>query len=102
MSIGWMTVVAAMPARPPLMKGSAGRMYGLRKSAWSAGGGASACAGSGDDEAWDMGAAVKGGPYIRARGRLELVKRGHAGPMTEARFRTLSLPPGKHANSRKQ
>ena len=29
MSMGWMTVVAVMPARPPLMKGRAARMSGV-------------------------------------------------------------------------
>jgi hypothetical protein len=34
MSTGWITVVAVMPARPPLMKGSAARMKGVwRRSA---------------------------------------------------------------------
>ena len=37
MSMGWMTVVATMPATPPLMKGRAPRMSGVcRKSVFAA------------------------------------------------------------------
>lgn len=37
MSMGWMTVVAVMPPRPPLMKGRAARIQGLwRRSFFAA------------------------------------------------------------------